>query len=51
MPTVSLPEEHYKDIDLLIPTLHAVTPDGALTVVDSNTANTVKPLPRKLFRC
>jgi len=28
-------KKHYKDIDLLIPEqLHAVTPDGALTVVD-----------------
>jgi len=32
-------KKHYKDIDLLIPEqLHAVTPDGALTVVDYDPA-------------
>jgi peptidoglycan-N-acetylglucosamine deacetylase len=41
-------KKHYKDIDLLIPEqLHAVTPDGALTVVDYNPLGqrTVKTSP------
>src|SRR5882724_4285736 len=40
-------KKHYKDIDLLIPEqLHAVTPDGALTVVDYERGqNTVKASP------
>src|SRR6266850_8166544 len=40
-------KKHYKDIDLLIPEqLHAVTPDGALTVVDyEHGQNTVKASP------
>jgi cellulose synthase/poly-beta-1,6-N-acetylglucosamine synthase-like glycosyltransferase/peptidoglycan/xylan/chitin deacetylase (PgdA/CDA1 family)/spore germination protein YaaH len=40
-------KKHYKDIDLLIPEqLHAVSPDGALTVVDYERAqNTVKASP------
>src|SRR5258708_4866185 len=39
-------QNHYKDIDLLIAEqLHAVTPDGALTVIDYNTnqSQTVSP--------
>src|SRR5437667_8865173 len=40
-------KKHYKDIDLLIPEqLHAVTPDGALTIVDYERGqNTVKSAP------
>src|SRR5260370_14800924 len=40
-------KKHYKDIDLLIPEqLHAVTPDGALTVVDyEHGQNRVKASP------
>src|SRR5713226_8657143 len=40
-------KKHYKDIDLLIPEqLHAVSPDGALTVVDYERGqNTVKASP------
>jgi cellulose synthase/poly-beta-1,6-N-acetylglucosamine synthase-like glycosyltransferase/peptidoglycan/xylan/chitin deacetylase (PgdA/CDA1 family) len=40
-------KKHYKDMDLLIPEqLHAVTPDGALTVVDyEHGQNTVKASP------
>jgi cellulose synthase/poly-beta-1,6-N-acetylglucosamine synthase-like glycosyltransferase/peptidoglycan/xylan/chitin deacetylase (PgdA/CDA1 family) len=40
-------KKHYKDIDLLIPEqLHAVSPDGALTVVDYQRGqNTVKASP------
>src|SRR5712692_9335038 len=41
-------KKHYKDIDLLIPEqLHAVTPDGALTIVDYNPTGqrTVKASP------
>ncbi|PYT55617.1 MAG: polysaccharide deacetylase [Acidobacteria bacterium] len=40
-------KKHYKDIDLLIPEqLHAVTPDGALTIVDYERGqNTVKAAP------
>src|SRR6266849_9574659 len=41
-------KKHYKDIDLLIPEqLHAVTPDGAMTIVDYNPngQRTVKASP------
>jgi cellulose synthase/poly-beta-1,6-N-acetylglucosamine synthase-like glycosyltransferase/spore germination protein YaaH/peptidoglycan/xylan/chitin deacetylase (PgdA/CDA1 family) len=39
-------KKHYKDLDLLIPEqLHAVTPDGALTVVDYERYETVKASP------
>src|SRR6202140_4686436 len=40
-------KKHYKDLDLLIPEqLHAVTPDGALTIVDYERGqNTVKASP------
>jgi cellulose synthase/poly-beta-1,6-N-acetylglucosamine synthase-like glycosyltransferase/peptidoglycan/xylan/chitin deacetylase (PgdA/CDA1 family)/spore germination protein YaaH len=39
-------KKHYKDIDLLMPEqLHAVTPDGAITVVDYETNQTVKVGP------
>src|SRR5271154_2697566 len=39
-------KKHYKDIDLLMPEqLHAVTPDGALTVVDYERNQTVKASP------
>jgi peptidoglycan/xylan/chitin deacetylase (PgdA/CDA1 family)/spore germination protein YaaH/GT2 family glycosyltransferase len=39
-------KKHYKDLDLLIPDqLHAVTPDGALTVVDYERYETVKATP------
>jgi len=36
-------KKHYKDIDLLIPEqLHAVSADGALTIVDTSAANTLQ---------
>src|SRR6202171_6628047 len=39
-------KKHYKDIDLLIPDqLHAVTPDGAITIVDYERYQTVKASP------
>src|SRR5260221_5342665 len=39
-------KKHYKDIDVLIPDqLHAVTPDGALTIVDYERYQTVKASP------
>ena len=39
-------KKHYKDIDLLIPDqLHAVTPDGALTIVDYERYQTLKATP------
>jgi cellulose synthase/poly-beta-1,6-N-acetylglucosamine synthase-like glycosyltransferase/spore germination protein YaaH/peptidoglycan/xylan/chitin deacetylase (PgdA/CDA1 family) len=46
-------KKHYKDIDLLIPEqLHAVTPDGAITVVDyERNGQTVKATPAEaIFR-
>src|ERR1700741_4777974 len=46
-------KKHYKDIDLLIPEqLHAVTPDGAVTVVDyERNGQTVKATPAEaIFR-
>jgi len=39
-------KKHYKDIDLLMPEqLHAVTPDGAITVVDYESNQTVQVSP------
>jgi len=39
-------KKHYKEIDVLIPDqLHAVTPDGALTIVDYERYQTVKASP------
>jgi peptidoglycan-N-acetylglucosamine deacetylase len=39
-------KKHYKDLDLLVPEqLHAVSPDGALTVVDYERYQTVKASP------
>jgi cellulose synthase/poly-beta-1,6-N-acetylglucosamine synthase-like glycosyltransferase/peptidoglycan/xylan/chitin deacetylase (PgdA/CDA1 family)/spore germination protein YaaH len=39
-------KKHYKDMDVLIPEeLHAVTPDGALTIVDYERYQTVKASP------
>jgi peptidoglycan-N-acetylglucosamine deacetylase len=39
-------KKHYKDLDLLIPEqLHAVTPDGAITVVDYERYQTVQTTP------
>src|SRR5256885_2461018 len=39
-------KKHYKDMDVLIPDeLHAVTPDGALTIVDYERHQTVKAGP------
>ena len=39
-------KKHYKDLDVLIPEqLHAVTPDGALTIVDYERYQTVKASP------
>jgi peptidoglycan-N-acetylglucosamine deacetylase len=39
-------KRHYKDLDLLIPEqLHAVTPDGMLTIVDYERYQTVKASP------
>jgi peptidoglycan-N-acetylglucosamine deacetylase len=38
--------KHYKDLDLLMPEqLHAVSPDGAITVVDYELGQTVKAAP------
>jgi cellulose synthase/poly-beta-1,6-N-acetylglucosamine synthase-like glycosyltransferase/spore germination protein YaaH/peptidoglycan/xylan/chitin deacetylase (PgdA/CDA1 family) len=38
--------KHYKDLDLVIPEeLHAVTPDGGLTIVDYERYRTVKATP------
>src|SRR5258708_3199131 len=43
-------KKHYKDIDLLIPEeLHAVTADGALTVVDYVRYETVKVGPQEAY--
>jgi cellulose synthase/poly-beta-1,6-N-acetylglucosamine synthase-like glycosyltransferase/peptidoglycan/xylan/chitin deacetylase (PgdA/CDA1 family)/spore germination protein YaaH len=43
-------KKHYKDIDLLMPEqLHAVTPDGAITVVDYELNQTVKASPAEVF--
>src|SRR5215813_4047132 len=43
-------KKHYKDLDLLIPEeLHAVTPDGALTVVDYVRYQTVKASPEEAY--
>src|ERR1700751_2229016 len=40
--------KHYKDLDLVIPEeLHAVTPDGALTIVDYERYRTVKATPEE----
>ena len=39
-------KKHYRELDLLIPEeLHAVTPDGALTIVDYERYQTVKASP------
>src|ERR1051326_1642134 len=39
-------KRHYRDIDVLIPDqLHAVTPDGALTIVDYERYQTLKATP------
>jgi len=45
-------KKHYKDIDLLIPEqLHAVSADGALTIVDYERGQyTAKPHRPKLYR-
>jgi peptidoglycan-N-acetylglucosamine deacetylase len=41
-------KKHYKDLDVLIPEqLHAVTPDGALTVVDYERNETVEASPEE----
>jgi peptidoglycan-N-acetylglucosamine deacetylase len=41
-------KRHYKDLDVLIPEqLHAVTPDGALTIVDYERYQTVKASPNE----
>src|SRR5215813_7412585 len=43
-------KKHYKDIDLLMPEqLHAVTPDGAITVVDYERNQTVPVSPVEAF--
>jgi cellulose synthase/poly-beta-1,6-N-acetylglucosamine synthase-like glycosyltransferase/peptidoglycan/xylan/chitin deacetylase (PgdA/CDA1 family) len=43
-------KKHYKDFDLLIPEqLHAVTGDGALTVVDYEKYQTVKASPAEAY--
>jgi len=43
-------KKHYKDIDLLMPEqLHAVTPDGAITVVDYERNQTVKASPAEVL--
>src|SRR5215467_63983 len=44
-------KKHYKDIDVLIPDqLHAVSPDGALTIVDYERYQTVKATPTQAIR-
>lgn len=44
--SLAILKKHYKDLDVLIPEqLHAVTPDGALTVVDYERYETVKATP------
>ena len=46
--SLAILRKHYKDLDLLIPDqLHAVTPDGALTVVDYERYETVKASPEE----
>ena len=41
-------KKHYKDLDLVVPEeLHAVTPDGGLTVVDYERYQTVKTSPEE----
>src|SRR5215467_1231529 len=41
-------KKHYRDLDLLIPEeLHAVTPDGSLTIVDYERYQTVKATPEQ----
>lgn len=41
-------KKHYKDLDLVVPEeLHAVTPDGSLTVVDYERYQTVKTSPEE----
>ena len=43
-------KKHYRDIDLLMPEqLHAVTPDGAITVVDYERNQTVQASPAEAF--
>ena len=43
-------KKHYKDIDLLMPEqLHAVTPDGAITVVDYERNQTVQVSPAEAW--
>jgi peptidoglycan-N-acetylglucosamine deacetylase len=43
-------KKHYKDIDLLMPEqLHAVTADGAITVVDYERNQTVKASPAEVY--
>jgi len=43
-------KKHYKDIDLLMPEqLHAVTPDGAITVVDYERYQTVQVSPAEAW--
>ena len=43
-------KQHYKDLDLLIPEqLHAVTPDGALTVVDYERNQTLQTTPAEVW--
>jgi cellulose synthase/poly-beta-1,6-N-acetylglucosamine synthase-like glycosyltransferase/peptidoglycan/xylan/chitin deacetylase (PgdA/CDA1 family) len=43
-------KKHYKDLDLLIPEqLHAVSADGAITVVDYELYQTVKATPAQAF--
>jgi len=43
-------KKHYKDLDLLIPEqLHAVTPDGAITVVDYERNQTLEATPEEVI--
>jgi cellulose synthase/poly-beta-1,6-N-acetylglucosamine synthase-like glycosyltransferase/spore germination protein YaaH/peptidoglycan/xylan/chitin deacetylase (PgdA/CDA1 family) len=43
-------KQHYRDIDLLMPEqLHAVTPDGVLTVVDYERNETVQASPAEII--
>jgi len=43
-------KKHYKDLDLLMPEqLHAVTPDGAITVVDYERNQTLEATPEEVI--
>ena len=46
--SLAILRKHYKDLDLVIPEeLHAVTPDGGLTIVDYERYRTVRATPEE----